>query len=101
MLSSGEPESQNSAEESPVAGPARALDVLIGVLKNPESRCPAEVRANVCTLFGQLGRKGGVEAERADDVQHLKEATKAVLENLAEGKDLLAGAAKRTLETWG
>lgn len=97
-----EPETQSSTEESPVAaGPTQALDVLVGVLKHPDHRCPIEVRANICTLLGQLGRKGGVETEREVEVRKLKEATKETLEAFAEGNDLLAGAATRTLEAWG
>lgn len=89
-----------SSEENVTAAPKRAFDTLVTVLKTPDPRCPAEVRANICTLLGQLGRKGVVNADQEAEVQQIKDAVKEALEGFSEGKDLLAGAAKRTLEAW-
>jgi len=85
---------------SPVVGPGRALDTLVNVLKRADSRCPIEVRANICTLLGQVGRKSGAIGVREDDVEKVREATREILQGVSQGTDLLAGAAKRTLEAW-
>jgi hypothetical protein len=93
----------NNSGGSPIVSPARALDILMAVLKHPDStRCPIEVRANICALLGQLCRKGWVGGgERDVEVQKIKEVAKEMMHNFAQGHDLLADAAKRTLEAWG
>jgi hypothetical protein len=99
LPSLGESETTSNEESSPVV-PKRALDVLLVVLKGPDSRCPIEVRANICTLLGQLGRKGVAEGDREVEAQKMKDAASEMLQSFLKGKDLLAGAAKRTLEAW-
>lgn len=99
LLSLGESETASSEESSPVLS-KRALDVLLVVLKGPDSRCPIEVRANICTLLGQLGRKGVAVGDREVEVQKMKDAADEILQSFSKGKDLLAGSAKRTLEAW-
>lgn len=91
----------SSSEGSPIINPIRAIDVLITVLRHPGSRCPIEVRANICALLSQVCRKGWVGEERGVEVQKIKEATEELMRTFSQGKDLLADAAKRTLEAWG
>lgn len=59
-----------------------------------------EVRANVCALLGQVGRKASGE-----QLERLNEATKGLLEDLAkvkgQGRDgLLGTSAKKALDGW-
>ena len=91
-----------SDEASPVVGPARAIESLASLLKRPNPRCPPEVKANVCTLLGQLGRKGGrTTKERETDVEKLKAAMKDILVKYSQlGDDVLGKAAKSVLEAW-
>ena len=90
-----------SDEASPVVGPTRALEGLASLLKRSNPRCPIEVKANVCTLLGQLGRKGGrTPKERETDVEKLKAATKDILVKYSQGDDMLSKAAKNVLEAW-
>lgn len=97
-LSSNAP---GSGEASPVVGPARAIEGLGSLLKRSNPRCPPEVKANVCALLGQLGRKGGrTSEERKTDVEKMKAATKDVLAKYSQGKDVLGKAAKSVLEAW-
>ncbi|KAI0748021.1 hypothetical protein C8Q80DRAFT_1219351 [Daedaleopsis nitida] len=96
----------SATEGSPVVGPRRALDMLIGVLREGSApNVPPEVRSNVCALLGQLGRKGVVAESRETDLQRMKESTREQVEALAkdEGPQAnlkVAASAKRTLETW-
>jgi len=97
-LSSNAP---GSDEASPVVGPARAIEALASLLKRSDPRCPPEVKANVCTLLGQLGRKGGrTTREREAEVEKLKIGTKDVLVKRSQGDDLFGKAAKKVLEAW-
>ena len=90
-----------SDEASPVIGPTRAIEALVWLLKRSNPRCPSEVKANVCTLLSQLGRKGGrTSSERETDVEKLKMATKDILVRCSKGDDLFGKAAKKVLETW-
>ncbi|TCD60352.1 hypothetical protein EIP91_010326 [Steccherinum ochraceum] len=90
--------------------------MLVGFLRNvpfnfqPNTRVapaslPVEVRANICSLLGHLGRKG-VVVNREQDVQVLRDSTKEYLEALArdagttDGQNKSAAAAKRALEAW-
>ena len=89
-----------------MVGPRRALDMLIGVLREGSApNAPPEVRSNVCALLGHLGRKGVVAESRATDVQRMKESTRELIEALAkddgpQGNPKVAAAAKRALEAW-
>jgi hypothetical protein len=95
------PNAPGSDEASPVAGPARAIESLVSLFKRPNPRCPPEVKANVCTLLAQLGRKGArTSRERETDVEKLKVATKDVVVKSSKGDDLLGKAAKNVLEAW-
>ena len=88
-------------EASPVVGPARAIEALGSLLKRSNHRCPPEVKANVCTLLGQLGRKGSrTSKERETDVEKLRAATKDILVRYSQGDDILGKAAKNVLEAW-
>ena len=95
------PNAPASDETSPVVGPTRPIEGLATLLKRSNPRCPMEVKANVCTLLGQLGRKGGrTSREREADVEKLKAATKDTLVKYSQGEDLLSKAAKNVLEAW-
>ena len=88
-------------EGSPVVGPMRAIEGLASLLKRSNPRCPIEVKANVCTLLAQLGRKEGrTSKEREADVEKLKAATKDILVKHSQGDDMLSKAAKNVLEAW-
>ena len=93
-------------EGSPVVGPGRALDMLIGTLREGSApNVPPEVRSNVCALLGHLGRKGVVAESRATDVQLMTESTRELIEVLAkeegpQSNPKVATAAKRALEAW-
>ncbi|KAI0950311.1 hypothetical protein AcV7_008820 [Taiwanofungus camphoratus] len=93
-----------TSEGSPVVDPRNALDMLVAVLRNSEKTIPVEVRANVCVLLGQLGRKGVVGDDRIDDVERMKNSTRELLEgavNSSEGNTrIFSSAAKRALEAW-
>lgn len=93
--------------------PRRAVDRLNAILKNTATSVakttnnrpnpvnfPVEVRANVCTLLGQVGRKAS-----GDQLQRLSDATKSTLEGLTknggQGRDaVLSTAAQRALDCW-
>ena len=95
---------QNTAgsnDGSPIVGPTRAIDCLVSLLKLSHSRCPPEVKANVCMLLGQLGRKGGRSCkERETDVEQLKVVAKNIVVKISQGDDMLGKAAKNVLEAW-
>jgi len=95
------PNATGSDEGSPVVGPTRAINGLASLLKLSSSRCPPEVKANVCMLLSQLGRKGGRTCqEREADVGQLKVATKDIVVKISQGDDMLGKAAKNVLEAW-
>lgn len=98
-----QPVSAIPTEGSPISGPHTALDMLLSVLRNPDTM-PAEVRSNVCALLGQLGKKGVVDESRARDVARMKEESKELLEGLATNSEantqMVSAGAKRALQTW-
>jgi hypothetical protein len=95
------PVSAGPAGDSPIVGtPRRALDMLASCLRNAEGRIPAEVRANICALVGQLGRRGIVAESRAHDLQVMQEELKDLLEAAAQEPNPVGATAKRALETW-
>jgi len=102
--SQSQPMSATTSEGSPVAGPRRALDMLISVFKDQEQTMPVEVRANVCALMANLGRKGAIGEDRVGDVAKMKDSMREYLETAASSSDgsplLVSGAAKRVLEAW-
>lgn len=88
-------------EGSPVVGPSRAVDGLVSLLRSSKSRCPPEVKANICVLFSQLGRKGGRTCkERDTDVEQLKVAAKDIVVKISQGDDISGKAAKNMMEAW-
>ena len=95
------PNAIGSDEGSPIVGPSRAIDGLVSLLRLSNPRCPPEVKANVCMLLSQLGRKGGRTCkERERDVEQLKVAAKDVVVKTSQGDDMLGKAAKNVLEAW-
>jgi len=95
------PNVPGSDEASPVVGPTRAIEALVSLLKRSNPRCPPEVKANVCTLLSQLGRKGGrTTRERETEVEKLKITAKDTLVKCSQGDDLFGKAAKKVLEVW-
>lgn len=98
---------------SRLPAPRRALDKLNAILKNTSTSMvnannnrpkpvnfPVEVRANVCALLGQVGRKA-----TGEQLQKLSDATRSTLEvlvnNGVQGRDAVLGAAaKKTLDGW-
>lgn len=95
------PNATGSDEGSPIVGPTRAIDGLVTLLKLSNPRCPPEVKANVCTLLGQLGKGGSrTSKERETDVEQLKVAAKDIVVKLSQGDDMLGRAGKNVLEAW-
>ncbi|EMD38507.1 hypothetical protein CERSUDRAFT_113687 [Gelatoporia subvermispora B] len=98
------PVSAATSEGSPTVHPRHTLDMLVYALRNADNNMPAEVRANVCALLGQLGRKGTVTDDRALDLQKLKDSTRDLMESASREQNgnakVLAGAAQRALEAW-
>lgn len=105
-----------SSEASPIVSAPRALDTLIAVLQDRETRFQPEVRANVCALLGQLGRRSTAGEDRAAEMERMKNQARELLEAAAEnaqaqtraaeqqnakGMAILASSAKRALEAWG
>jgi hypothetical protein len=78
--------------------------MLVAVLKNVDTGpdYPIEVRANVCSLIGQIGKNAsGVPLVK------IKEATEPILRDLAErfkdltGRDAILGtAARKVSDGW-
>lgn len=96
------PVSAGPAADSPAVGtPRRALDMLVSCLRNADGRLPAEVRANVCALVGQLGRPGVVPDSRAQDVRVLRDELRELLDAARADPAPVGAAAKRALEAWG
>ncbi|TFY83894.1 hypothetical protein EWM64_g117 [Hericium alpestre] len=87
---------------SPVVTPGRALDMLITVLKNQPNRFQEEIRVNVCTLLGHIGREGAVTADRATELEKVKTETKPLLDVVAgaEQESRLKAAAVKALQLW-
>lgn len=75
----------------------------MSLLGHPRSM-PAEVRSNVCSLLGQLGRKGVVTESRAEDMARMQRTTKELLEGLATDSEgntqMVSASARRALEAW-
>lgn len=95
------PNAVGSDEGSPIVGPARAIDGIVSLLKLSNHRCPPEIKANVCMLLSQLGRKDGQTCkERETDVKQLKIGTKEVVVKFSQGDDMLGKAAKNVLQAW-
>lgn len=107
--------SNASETGSPITSPAtrhaprRALDQLILILRNdgidkaPSTvpPYPIEIRANICSLLGQLTKQTSGE-----DMDSVKEVAKPVLEELSRStqgvgrESILGNAAKRVLDVW-
>lgn len=86
---------------SPMVGPRTALDMLADIIINTDHKFPIELRANLCSLLGELGKeslKGGRERE----VEKFRAATRPGLEAARVTPDslVLSAAAKKALELW-
>lgn len=97
-----------SAGESEIGSPATtapgcAVDTLAYLLKGRGANVPEEVRANACVLLGQVGREGGVGAERVPEVVKLKAELRPLLASAAETdkESRLKTAAAGALRRWG
>ncbi|THH32127.1 hypothetical protein EUX98_g2076 [Antrodiella citrinella] len=88
--------------------PQRAFDMLVSFIHNVPFKfqptahggstgLPTEVRANICSLLGHLGRKG-VVINRERDVENLKESTKDLLEVLARDTSTEGGENNRSMK---
>ncbi|KAI0256929.1 hypothetical protein BJV78DRAFT_1168039 [Lactifluus subvellereus] len=88
---------------SPVTAPGRAVDTLAHLLKGQVANVPEEVRANACILLGQVGREGGVSAERMPELVKLKAELRPHLVSAAESdkESRLKTAAAGALQRWG
>ncbi|KAI0273370.1 hypothetical protein BC834DRAFT_853485 [Gloeopeniophorella convolvens] len=94
--------SRESEIGSPVVAPSRAADTLAHLLKGHSANVPDEVRANACILLGQVGREGGVGAERTPDLVKLKAELRPLLVKAAnaEKESRLKAAAAGALQRW-
>lgn len=89
---------------SPIVTPATALDMLVAILSKADSKFPAEMRANVCTLVAELGKEN-LKAEaggREVEVERLRGAVRPALLAIQGSPESLAlsGAAKAALQAW-
>jgi hypothetical protein len=87
----------NAPNQTPVSTP---LDMLRIILASPEGQFPPELKANSCSLLGELGRH-----QEADGVKALRNDTRSSLEGLAQGDDkspreIVKKAAAAALEIW-
>lgn len=77
--------------------------MLVSMLRSNDARIREEVRVNVCTLLGQVGREGNVSAERSMELQKMKAEVRPVLEKVSmvgDEETKLKGAAKKALQLW-
>jgi len=97
-----EASSAQTSPITPVTAPITALDMCITVLKNAEGRFPAELRANLCELLGQLGKLNQhAKTDRTVEVERLKGATRATLETTKGSENMvLSAAARKALDAW-
>lgn len=88
---------------SPMTAPGRAVDMLAYLLRGRGANVPEEVRANACVLLGQVGREGGVGAERVPEIVKLKAGLRPLLAGAAESdkESRLKTAATGALRRWG
>jgi hypothetical protein len=88
---------------SPVTAPGRAADTLAHLLRGHGAKVPEEVRANACMLLGQVGRDGGVGAERIPELLKLKAELRPLLISASEAEKevRLKTAAAGALQRWG
>jgi hypothetical protein len=88
---------------SPITAPGRAVDVLAHLLKGHVANVPEEVCANACILLGQVGREGGVGAERIPELIKLKAEVRPLLVSASEADKVsrLKTAAAGALQRWG
>lgn len=103
------PSRQNSLNvDAPASNPSpvvstitTALDMLVTILNNTENKFPVELRANLCTLLGELG-KDGLKGECEQEVEKLRIATRQGLETAQVTPDslVLSAAAKKALDAW-
>ena len=86
-----------------MTAPGRAVDTLAHILKGHVANVPEEVRANACILLGQVGREGGVSAERMPELVRLKAELRPHLVSAAESdkESRLKTAAAGALQRWG
>jgi hypothetical protein len=86
-----------------VTAPGRAVDTLAYLLKGQVPNVPEEVCANACVFLGQVGREGGVGAERVPEVIKLKAELRPLLVSAAEAnkESRLKTAAVGALKRWG
>jgi hypothetical protein len=91
---------ENSVQ-SPVAAPGRALDMLEYMLRTKGPRIQEEICVNVCILFGQVARRGGVGAERSEELSKFIKEIRPLLESEAgaQADTKLKNAASKALET--
>ena len=95
------PVSAGPAGDSPIVGtPRRAVDMLASCLRNADGRIPAEVRANICALVAQLGRRGIVPESRERDLREMQEELRELLQTAAQDPSPVGPAARKALETW-
>lgn len=83
-----------SLPDAPQETQETALDMLVFILDNPEGKYPAELRANVCALLGELGKN--VAGSR------IRELARPTLEKVQTTPDslVLSAAARNALEVW-
>ena len=84
--------------------PTTALDMLVHILENTDSKFPAELRSNACTLLTNLGSNTTVEGEvRKEEKTRVSTAVRPMLESLKSTPESLhiSVAAQRALSVWG
>ncbi|EJD06025.1 uncharacterized protein FOMMEDRAFT_104451 [Fomitiporia mediterranea MF3/22] len=96
--------SSGGTPSAPVTAPKTALEVLVSILQNLEGRIPAELRANLCQLLGEIGRDSlkTESLEHHEKVEQVRQASRDMLQSLKGSPDSLAlsAAAGKALDSW-
>lgn len=86
-----------SVSDAQREGPETALDMMVFIIENLEGKYPAELRANVCALLGELGKN-----EAGAEVGRVRETVRPALEKAQTTPDslVLSAAARKAIEAW-
>ncbi|EJD53028.1 hypothetical protein AURDEDRAFT_110826 [Auricularia subglabra TFB-10046 SS5] len=106
------PSTTSTSLTSPISPTGTALDMLQIIINNEDGKFPPELRANVCSLFGAVGKKLQPTSPGGDEdmqVGRLKGPIVAALQSVAVGTSataddekstILRASAQKALETW-
>ena len=75
---------------------------MVFILENLEGKYPAELRANVCALLGELGKSGAGASAIGAEVEQIRKTARPALEKAQTTPDsmVLSAAARKAIEAW-